>query len=115
MLHVVHLFCRKMLQRSGKDHAILMVLPSGIYHYKFIVDGECRYSPDLPFVADEMGHVCNLLNVHVCVLLPLFCYRYILLDFCFLFPARPDHSVSGFKKHTKQIYNLACGRTHTHT
>ncbi|XP_059430683.1 SNF1-related protein kinase regulatory subunit beta-1 isoform X2 [Corylus avellana] len=55
---------RKMLQRSGKDHSILMVLPSGIYHYKFIVDGEWRYIPDLPFVADEMGHVCNLLDVH---------------------------------------------------
>ena len=56
---------RKMLQRSGKDHSILLVLPSGIYHYKFIVDGEQRYIPDLPFVADETGHVCNLLDVHV--------------------------------------------------
>ncbi|XP_022755642.1 SNF1-related protein kinase regulatory subunit beta-1-like [Durio zibethinus] len=55
---------RKTLQRSGKDHSILLVLPSGIYHYKFIVDGERRYTPDLPFVADEMGHVCNLLDVH---------------------------------------------------
>jgi len=55
---------RKILQRSGKDHSILMVLPSGIYHYKFIVDGEWRYIPDHPFVADEMGHVCNLLDVH---------------------------------------------------
>ncbi|PSR90106.1 SNF1-related protein kinase regulatory subunit beta-1 like [Actinidia chinensis var. chinensis] len=55
---------RKMLQRSGKDHSILLVLPSGIYHYKFIVDGEQRYIPDLPFVADETGHVCNLLDVH---------------------------------------------------
>lgn len=55
---------RKTLQRSGKDHCILMVLPSGIYHYKFIVDGQQRYIPDLPFVADEMGHVCNVLDVH---------------------------------------------------
>ncbi|GFZ20592.1 5'-AMP-activated protein kinase beta-2 subunit protein [Actinidia rufa] len=55
---------RKMLQRSGKDHSILLVLPSGIYHYKFIVDGVQRYIPDLPFVADETGHVCNLLDVH---------------------------------------------------
>ncbi|KAM7528265.1 hypothetical protein LguiB_031675 [Lonicera macranthoides] len=55
---------RKMLQRSGKDHSILLVLPSGIYHYKFIVDGEFRYIPDLPFVSDEMGHVCNVLDVH---------------------------------------------------
>jgi 5'-AMP-activated protein kinase regulatory beta subunit len=65
-------FCRKILQRSGKDHSILMVLPSGIYHYKFIVDGEWRYIPDLPFVAGEMGHVCNLLDVHVRVSLTHF-------------------------------------------
>ncbi|XP_004288390.1 PREDICTED: SNF1-related protein kinase regulatory subunit beta-1 [Fragaria vesca subsp. vesca] len=55
---------RKALQRSGKDHSVLLVLPSGIYRYKFIVDGEPRYIPDLPFIADEMGHVCNLLDVH---------------------------------------------------
>ncbi|MCD7457587.1 Beta subunit 1 of SnRK1 [Datura stramonium] len=46
---------RKILQRSGKDHTILLVLPSGIYHYKFIVDGEVRYIPELPCVADETG------------------------------------------------------------
>ncbi|MFQ6658961.1 hypothetical protein Gotur_028031 [Gossypium turneri] len=50
-------------QRSGKDHSVLLVLPSGIYHYKFIVDGEWRYTPDLPFMADEMGRICNLLDV----------------------------------------------------
>ncbi|KAG6760776.1 hypothetical protein POTOM_033956 [Populus tomentosa] len=55
---------RKKLQRSGKDHSILMVLPPGIYHCKFIVDGEWRYIPDLPVVTDEMGCVCNLLDVH---------------------------------------------------
>ncbi|XP_021776505.1 SNF1-related protein kinase regulatory subunit beta-1-like isoform X1 [Chenopodium quinoa] len=55
---------RKILRRSGKDHAVLLVLPSGIYHYKFIVDGEAQYSPDLPHVSTEMGHVCNVLNVH---------------------------------------------------
>ncbi|XP_040994883.1 SNF1-related protein kinase regulatory subunit beta-1 [Juglans microcarpa x Juglans regia] len=55
---------KKLLQRSGKDHSILMVLPSGIFHYRFIVDGEWRYIPDLPFAADEIGRVCNLLDVH---------------------------------------------------
>lgn len=55
---------RKLLQRTGKDHSILLVLPSDIYHYKFIVDGQSRYTPDLPFVSDEAGNVCNLLNVH---------------------------------------------------
>ncbi|KAL0419469.1 UNVERIFIED_CONTAM: SNF1-related protein kinase regulatory subunit beta-1 [Sesamum radiatum] len=55
---------RKILQRSGKDHSILLVLPSGIFRYKFIVDGEVRYIPDLPSETDETGGVCNLLDVH---------------------------------------------------
>ncbi|POO01458.1 SNF1-related protein kinase regulatory subunit beta [Trema orientale] len=55
---------RRTMQRSGKDFSILLVLPAGIYHYKFIVDGEWRYVPELPFIADETGHVCNLLDVH---------------------------------------------------
>ncbi|CAN8300927.1 unnamed protein product [Cochlearia groenlandica] len=55
---------RKKLQKSGKDHSILFVLPSGIYHYKVIVDGECKYISDLPFVSDEVGNVCNVLDVH---------------------------------------------------
>ncbi|KAI9072811.1 hypothetical protein K1719_045214 [Acacia pycnantha] len=54
---------RKILQRSGKEFTILMVLPLGIYHYKFIVDGQPRYLPELPHVANGMGHVYNLLNV----------------------------------------------------
>ncbi|KAL3625702.1 galactose metabolism-related protein [Castilleja foliolosa] len=55
---------RKLLQRSGMDHSILLVLPSGIFRYKFVVDGEARYSPDLPSETDEIGNVCNLLDVH---------------------------------------------------
>ncbi|KAK4791405.1 hypothetical protein SAY86_031818 [Trapa natans] len=55
---------RKVLQRSGKDHSILLVLPSGIYHYRFIVDGEWRYVPDLPHIADDHGRICNILDVH---------------------------------------------------
>ncbi|KAF6163891.1 hypothetical protein GIB67_024746 [Kingdonia uniflora] len=55
---------RKTLQRSGKDHSILLVLPSGIYQYKFIVDGEWRYIPDFPCITDEMGRISNLLDVH---------------------------------------------------
>jgi hypothetical protein len=56
---------RKVLERSGKDHAILLVLPSGIYHYRIIVEGEPRYVSELPHVTDERGQVANLLDVHV--------------------------------------------------
>lgn len=55
---------RRVLQRSGKDHSILLVLPSGVYQYRFIVDGEWRYIPDLPSTADGMGGIVNLLDVH---------------------------------------------------
>ncbi|KAG8371037.1 hypothetical protein BUALT_Bualt13G0045300 [Buddleja alternifolia] len=55
---------RKILQRSGKDHSILLVLPSGIYRYRFIVDGEVRCIPDLPCETDETGRACNLIDVH---------------------------------------------------
>lgn len=53
---------RRALHRSGKDHSILLVLPSGIYHYKFIVDGEWRHIPDLPSISDETGRISNILN-----------------------------------------------------
>ncbi|TVU19913.1 hypothetical protein EJB05_36095 [Eragrostis curvula] len=55
---------RRALERSGKDHTILLVLPSGVYHYRIIVDGELRYVPELPHVTDERGLVANLLDVH---------------------------------------------------
>ncbi|KZV44437.1 hypothetical protein F511_19338 [Dorcoceras hygrometricum] len=54
---------RKILQKSGKDHSVLLILPSGIYRYRFIVDGEMRYIPDLPSEPDEMDGLCNLLDV----------------------------------------------------
>lgn len=50
---------------SGKDHAILLVLPSGVYHYKFLVDGEWRYIPDAPSFTDTVGQTVNLLDVTV--------------------------------------------------
>ncbi|CAL4894175.1 unnamed protein product [Urochloa decumbens] len=52
------------LERSGKDHTILLVLPSGVYHYRIIVDGDLRYIPEQPYVTDERGQVANLLDVH---------------------------------------------------
>ncbi|XP_072959381.1 SNF1-related protein kinase regulatory subunit beta-1-like [Typha angustifolia] len=55
---------RRPLQKSGKDFSILLALPSGVYHYRFIVDGERRYVPDFPCVTDEMGQYANLLDLH---------------------------------------------------
>lgn len=53
------------MQRSGKDHTLLMILPSGVYQYKFLVDGQYKCIPDLPHIADEMGNAANTLEVHV--------------------------------------------------
>jgi hypothetical protein len=53
------------MQKSGKDHSLLLVLPSGIYRYRFVVDGERRCLPDLPCETDSMGNAVNLLDVNV--------------------------------------------------
>ncbi|KAL9262431.1 SNF1-related protein [Drosera capensis] len=55
---------RRFLHKSGKDHSLLLVLPSGIYHCKFIADGEYRYMPDLPCASVDTDQVCNVLAVH---------------------------------------------------
>ncbi|KAF9664370.1 hypothetical protein SADUNF_Sadunf16G0011600 [Salix dunnii] len=51
------------LQRSGKDYTIMKVLPSGVYQYRFIVDGQWRYAPDLPWAKDDSGNACNTLDL----------------------------------------------------
>ncbi|XP_076921540.1 SNF1-related protein kinase regulatory subunit beta-2-like [Bidens hawaiensis] len=54
---------RKPLQRSGKDFIILKILPSGVYQYRFIVDGQLRYSHDVPWTQDEAGNTYNILDL----------------------------------------------------
>ncbi|KAJ0448296.1 putative AMP-activated kinase, glycogen-binding protein [Helianthus annuus] len=54
---------RKPLQRSGKDFIILKVLSSGVYQYRFIVDGQWRYSPDVQWTKDEAGNTFNILDL----------------------------------------------------
>ena len=51
------------LQRSGKDFAIMKVLPSGVYQYRFIVDGRYSHAPDLPWSQDEAGNAYNILDL----------------------------------------------------
>ncbi|XP_020572920.1 SNF1-related protein kinase regulatory subunit beta-2-like [Phalaenopsis equestris] len=54
---------KKVLQKSGKDFTIMKVLPSGVYRYRFSVDGESRYSPDMPLEHDEFGNAFNILDL----------------------------------------------------
>ncbi|XP_010540834.1 PREDICTED: SNF1-related protein kinase regulatory subunit beta-2 [Tarenaya hassleriana] len=51
------------LQRSGKDFTIMKVLPSGVYEYRFIVDGQCRHAPELPSARDDAGNTYNILDL----------------------------------------------------
>ena len=53
-----------MLERSGKDHAVSLVLTSRIYHCRIIVDGVPRHVSELPHVTDERGQVADLLDIH---------------------------------------------------
>lgn len=54
---------RHTMQRSGKDHTIVKLLPPGVYQYKFIVDGEWKYAPDQPAMYDDQRNVNNVLEV----------------------------------------------------
>ncbi|KAH7665151.1 5'-AMP-activated protein kinase regulatory beta subunit protein [Dioscorea alata] len=54
---------KKKLQKSGKDFTIMKVLPSGVYHYRFLVDGEWKHAPDVPLMIDETGNVYNILDL----------------------------------------------------
>ncbi|XP_038983564.1 SNF1-related protein kinase regulatory subunit beta-2-like [Phoenix dactylifera] len=54
---------KKPLQKSGKDFTIMKVLPSGFYQYRFIVDGEWRYAPDIPWMHDDIGNAYNILDL----------------------------------------------------
>ncbi|XP_059662867.1 SNF1-related protein kinase regulatory subunit beta-2-like [Cornus florida] len=54
---------REFLQKSGRDFTIMKVLQSGVYHFRFIVDGQWRYAPDLPREPDEMGNIFNILDL----------------------------------------------------
>eukprot|EP00249_Psilotum_nudum_P003942 c17448_g1_i2 orf=359-1291(+) len=52
------------LQKAGKDFLLVKLLPSGVYQYRFIVNGKRRYAPDAPWIYDEMGNANNVLDVH---------------------------------------------------
>ncbi|CAI0432120.1 unnamed protein product [Linum tenue] len=54
---------REPLQRSGKDFMVMKLLPSGVYHYRFIVDENLRFAPELPWECDDSGIAYNVLNV----------------------------------------------------
>lgn len=43
----------------------MKVLPSGVYQYRFLVDGQWRHSPDQPWDQDDLGNAHNILDLQV--------------------------------------------------
>lgn len=54
---------KELLAGSGKEFSITKVLPLGIYHFRFIVDGQWRNTPELPLVYDNTGYAYNVLDL----------------------------------------------------
>lgn len=51
----------------------MKVLPSGVYEYRFIVDGQWMHAPELPFARDDAGNTFNLLDLQVNLLITREC------------------------------------------
>lgn len=51
------------LFKSGHDHLIAIELTRDIHFYKFIVDGEWRYSPEYPIESDSEGYINNYIDL----------------------------------------------------
>lgn len=54
---------RELLVGSGSDYSIVKGLNAGAYHYRFVVNGQWTYAPDLPHEIDDSGNVFNVLDL----------------------------------------------------
>ncbi|KAI3755670.1 hypothetical protein L1987_55476 [Smallanthus sonchifolius] len=54
---------RELLEGSGHEFFIVKVLDAGVYHYRFVVDGQWTYASDLPHEHDDLGNVFNVLDL----------------------------------------------------
>ncbi|KAL4443182.1 hypothetical protein ABPG74_002249 [Tetrahymena malaccensis] len=50
------------LQKQGQEFSICVRLPPGLHQYKFIVDGEWRFSPEDNQTTDENGNINNIID-----------------------------------------------------
>jgi len=50
------------LQKVGNEFNTILRLPKGIYYYKFIVDGEWKFSPDDFTAPDDHGNINNIID-----------------------------------------------------
>ncbi|KAK1431094.1 hypothetical protein QVD17_14321 [Tagetes erecta] len=54
---------RELLEGSGSDFSIVKALHVGVYHYRFVVDGQWTYASDLPHEHDGLGNFFNVLDL----------------------------------------------------
>ncbi|XP_058201824.1 uncharacterized protein LOC131316462 isoform X1 [Rhododendron vialii] len=52
-------------KNQARTSRLMKVLPSGVHHNQFIVDGQWRYSPELPHERDELGNIFHVLDLQV--------------------------------------------------
>lgn len=50
------------LTKIGREFSTIIRLPPGIYIYKYIVDGEWKYSPAENTCTDENGNINNIMD-----------------------------------------------------
>lgn len=50
------------MEKVGDEFKYILKLPKGIYYYKFIVDGDWKFSPDDPHTPDENGNINNYID-----------------------------------------------------
>ena len=51
------------LHRSGNDFLSIQNLPATLHAYKFVVDDEWRFAPDLPTMTDVEGNINNIIDL----------------------------------------------------
>ncbi|KAH7649591.1 gal83 protein [Cryptosporidium bovis] len=51
------------LFKSGHEHITIVELSKDIHYFKFIVDGEWRYSIDIPHISNEKGEINNFIDL----------------------------------------------------
>uniref|UniRef100_A0A7N0RA21 Association with the SNF1 complex (ASC) domain-containing protein n=1 Tax=Kalanchoe fedtschenkoi TaxID=63787 RepID=A0A7N0RA21_KALFE len=54
---------KELLEKSGDDFVMVKLLHSGVYHYRFIVNGRWAHDEQLPWAKDGLGRFCNILDV----------------------------------------------------
>ncbi|KAK4782200.1 hypothetical protein SAY86_016302 [Trapa natans] len=54
------------MQRSGKNFILMKVIPCGVYHIRFVVDGHVRYDPELPYDFNDSSGAFNIMDLKEC-------------------------------------------------